>query len=63
MIRKLKLKKDLSAREVSPAKRLMDKDFIAMASRECLDNNDFEGVIEVIEAHLEVARRRKTSFT
>lgn len=52
-IPKLRLKKSARVKEYSPALKLADEDFIAKAVWDCLKDNDPEGVIEVIEAHLE----------
>lgn len=37
----------------NPIEELQDEEFIALAVWECLKNNDLEGVVEVVEAHLE----------
>lgn len=42
---------------ILPIQELLDEDFIARAVWECLKNNDAEGVMEVIEAHLEVVNK------
>ena len=57
----LKLKKNAKVIEYSATERLTDENFIAMAIWECLKNNDSEGVIEVIEAHLEAINKVKAS--
>ncbi|MCB1113851.1 MAG: helix-turn-helix domain-containing protein [Chlamydiia bacterium] len=46
----IKLKKQ--PREYNPAKDLLDEELIARAVWECLKDNDPDGVIEIIEAHL-----------
>jgi len=51
--KKLKLKKSSKATRYSPTEKLLDEDFISKAIWECLKNNDPEGVIEVLEAHIE----------
>lgn len=61
MNRKLKLKKDAPVTEVIATDRLLDEDFIARAIWECLKNNDPEGVVEIIETHLEVVNKVKAS--
>lgn len=57
----LKLKKDPRLTEYSPTKKLLDETFIAQAIWECFKNNDPEGVVEVIEAHLEAVNKVKAS--
>jgi DNA-binding phage protein len=39
--------------EFSPSKELLDEKLIAQGIWECLKNNDPEGVIEIIQIHLE----------
>lgn len=46
-------------RESSATERLLDIDFIKKAVLECLKNNDFKGVIEIIKIHLEVINKVK----
>ena len=46
----IKLKK--KAREYDPMKDLLDETLIATAVWECLKDNDPNGVIEILEAHL-----------
>lgn len=53
----MKLKENTGFVEYSPVKELMDETFIAKAIWECLKNNDPEGVMEIIEAHLEVVNK------
>ncbi len=48
----IELKKNMGLREYSPTQELLNEDFIAKAIWECLKDNDPEGVIEIIEAHL-----------
>ncbi|MFT4552176.1 MAG: DNA-binding phage protein [Chlamydiales bacterium] len=55
--RKLKLKKRSKASQYSPTEKLLDEDFISKAIWECLKNNDPEGVIEVLEAHIEALNK------
>ena len=50
----LKLKKNAKVSGYSATERLLDETFIAQAVWECLKNNDPQGVIEIIETHLEV---------
>ena len=58
---KLKLKKNAPVTECSATEKLMDENFIALAVWECLKNNDPEGVMEIIETHLEVVNKVKAS--
>lgn len=53
----LTLKKDAKVREYSATDRLLDETFIAKAIWECLKNNDPQGVMEIIETHLEVVNK------
>lgn len=39
-------------REYNPTKDLLDEELIAMAVWECLKENDPDGVIEILEAHI-----------
>lgn len=57
----VKLKKGAPVISFSPRKELLDKDFIGRAIVECLNNNDPEGVIEVIGTYLEVLNKVKSS--
>lgn len=58
---KLKLKKNAPVTEISATERLLDENFIAQTIWECLKNNDPEGVVETIEAHLEVVNKVKAA--
>ncbi|MCE5315978.1 MAG: hypothetical protein LLG04_01265 [Parachlamydia sp.] len=58
---KLKLKNDSRLIEYSPTQKLLDENFIAQAVWECLKNNDPQGVMEVIEAHLEAVNKVKAA--
>lgn len=55
----LKLKKNAKAIKYSATDKLLDENFIAQAIWECLKNNDPEGVVEIIETHLEVVNKVK----
>lgn len=55
--RKLKPGADLI--EYSPTAELLDEKFIALALWDCLKNNDPEGVVEIIQAHLAVVNKQK----
>jgi DNA-binding phage protein len=61
MRHKLKLKKDVPVTECSATERLLDEKFIAQAIWECLKNNDPQGVVEIIETHLEVVNKVKAA--
>lgn len=54
-----KLKK--KAREYDPTKDLLNEQLIAKAIWECLKDNDPNGVIEVLEAHLSAKNKTKLS--
>ena len=58
---KLKLKKNAKVSEHNATERLLDETFIAQAIWECLKNNDPQGVIEIIETHLEVVNKVKVA--
>lgn len=58
---KLLLKKGAKVRKHSPTKTLADERLISKAIWECLKNNDPEGVIEVLEAHIEAVNKLKFS--
>lgn len=53
----MKTKEKTGFTEYSPTKELLDETFIAKAIWECLKNNDAEGILEIIEAHLEVVNK------
>ncbi|MBS0654467.1 MAG: hypothetical protein JSR46_01710 [Verrucomicrobia bacterium] len=57
----MKLKSREGLKRYSPTEQLLDKDFIAKAVWECLENNDPEGVVEVIEAHMRAVNRTKAA--
>ena len=57
----LKLKKDAKVIAYSATERLLDENFIAKAVWECLKNNDPQGVIEIIETHLEIVNKVKAA--
>lgn len=57
----LKLKSDVDVAEESATNRILDENFIAQAIWECLKNNDPEGVMEIIQAHLEIVNKVKAS--
>src|SRR5580704_6591848 len=58
---KMKLKKNAKVIEYSPTQELLDETFIAKAVWECLKNNDPEGVIEIIETHLEIVNKTQNA--
>lgn len=57
----LKLKKDTGLIEYSPTQELLDEEFIALAIWECLKNNDPEGVLEVIQSHLNAVNKARAA--
>lgn len=59
--KEIKLKQDPQILDYSPTEELLDETFIAKAIWECLKNNDPEGVMEIIEAHLEAVNKVKAS--
>ncbi|NGX54686.1 MAG: hypothetical protein KR126chlam2_00301 [Chlamydiae bacterium] len=60
-IETVRLKKRAKVEEFSPTVELADENFIGRVILECLKNNDPEGVIEVIEAHLEAINKLRFS--
>lgn len=54
-----KLKSDSCLIEYSPTQDLLDETFIALAIWDCLKNNDAKGVVEIIQAHLNVINKQK----
>ena len=61
MEKQRKLKKDRKLIPYSPTDELLDENFIAQAVWECLKNNDPEGVVEIIQAHLRVVNKSKAA--
>lgn len=59
LINTRKLKPGLDLTEYSPTAELLDEKFIAVAIWDCLKNNDPEGVVEIIQAHLAVVNKQK----
>ena len=57
----IKLKQDAQILDYCPTEELLDETFIAKAIWECLKNNDPEGVMKIIEAHLEAVNKVKAS--
>src|ERR1700722_7359370 len=53
----MKLKKE--PREYDPMKDLLDDQLIAQAFWECLKDNDPEGAMEILEAHLHAKNKSK----
>lgn len=39
--------------------RLLDEDFLIKAVLECIEEKDFKGIVEVVQAHLEAVNREK----
>jgi len=58
---KMKLKTREGLKRYSPTKRLLDEEFIAKALWECIKNNDPNGAIEVIQAHLRAVNKTKAA--
>ena len=58
---KMKLKTHAGLRPYSPTEQLLDEDFIAKAVWECFKNNDPEGVVEVIQAHMRAVNKAKAA--
>ncbi len=56
---KLKLRSDTGLIKYSPTEELLDEQFIVLAVWDCLKNNDPEGVIEIIQTHLEAVNKQK----
>jgi DNA-binding phage protein len=56
-ISNMKLKTREGLRRYSPTERLLDEEFIAKAVWECLKNNDHEGVVEIIQAHMRAVNK------
>jgi DNA-binding phage protein len=56
-----KLKRKAGLIPYSPTEELLDETFIAQAVWECLKNNDPEGVVEVIQAHLRVVNKTRAA--
>lgn len=61
MRKKLKPKKQAGLIPYSPTAELLDEGFIAQALWECLKNNDPEGVVEVVTAHLCAVNKAKAA--
>lgn len=58
---KMKQKKDTGLIDYSPTEELLDEKFIAMAIWDCFKNNDPEGIIEIIETHLEIVNKSQAA--
>ena len=57
----MKLKEKTDLIDYSPTEELLDEDLIAKAVWECLKDNDYEGVIEVIQAHMKAVNKAKAA--
>lgn len=57
----LKLKKNVKLSKISATEKMLDDKFIGEAIWECLKNNDPQGVLEVIESHLEIVNKVKAA--
>lgn len=60
-INKVRLKKNAKVEEHDPFITLADEQFIGAVIMECLKNNDPEGVIEAIKAHLDAVNKLQFS--
>lgn len=58
---RMKLKKELDLTDYSPTEELLDEKFIAMAIWDCFKNNDPEGIVEIIETHLEIVNKSQAA--
>jgi len=59
---KLILRDDIGLKKLDPSKHLLNKKFIGAAILECLNNNDSEGVMEMIGIYLNALNRSKSKF-
>jgi len=57
----LELRFDSGLISYSPTEELLDESFISKAVWDCLKNNDPEGVIEVIQAHLAAVNKQQSA--
>ncbi len=57
----MKLKTREGLKRYSPTEKLLDEDFIAKAFWECMKNNDPEGAMEVIQAHLRAVNKTRVA--
>ena len=48
----IKIKKNVGIVEYSPTEKLLDENLISRAIWECLKDNDPQGIMEIIEAHI-----------
>jgi hypothetical protein len=55
-----KLKPDADVKQFSPTEKLLDKNFITAAILECVENNDAEGVIEVLGIYVDALKYSQT---
>ena len=60
-IKRVKLRRGAKVREHSPTRKLADENFIGRVILECLKDNDPEGVIEAIKAHLDALNKLQFS--
>jgi DNA-binding phage protein len=56
------LKAKVGLKKLNPSKQLTDKKFIGAAILECLNNNDPEGVMEMISIYINALKRSKSQF-
>ncbi len=54
---KLRIKKDATPRPYDPVQELLNETLIRDAIWECLRNDDSDGVMKVLEAHLEAVEK------
>ncbi|MFA6527522.1 MAG: hypothetical protein WCT20_03815 [Candidatus Babeliales bacterium] len=54
---KLKIKKSAEVTSYSPTQELLDETLIRDAIWECLQNNDSEGVVTILDAYLEATNK------
>ena len=60
-IKTIRIRRNARVKEHSPSKKLADENFIGRVILDCLKDNDPEGVIEAIQAHLDAINKLKFS--
>ena len=60
-LNRTRLRRDTGLIAYSPTQELLNEKFIAEAVWDCLKNNDPEGVVEVIQAHLDAVNKVKAA--
>jgi hypothetical protein len=53
----LRLKDDACVREINPTEEILNEDLLGQAVEECLKDEDFEELIEVIEIYLKASKK------